>query len=114
MHTLTVVVGNVSWGLLFKTEEAAAAAAKELFQSRSLEHQWAPLSDDFGQKVWIKLESLHAYLLEDMDETKVAHVQRALFQAKVQLAAQQAAEHDPGLRRPIQSPIMSPFNGGPR
>ena len=95
MHSITIVFGPspVPWVLLFKTEEAARAA----LMIPSSNDYWEVM-DDFGQYVSIKRDLIHGTMLEDMEQSKLAHIEQGLHRARTQAKAQQMAAADPTLR----------------
>jgi len=110
MFSLTLALGNVSWRLLYKEEEKAQQA---FALTRHRDGSITFLEDDFGQKIHYPLASFTGSLLEDLEKTKMAHVELGLHQARVQAAAQKAAQADPGLRANamMNGPsVLSPMN----
>ncbi len=105
MFSLSIALGNTSWRLLFKTEEKALAAY-ELIGNPIIEN--LIIADDFGQTATCKVANVHGFLIEDMDKTQLAHVELALYQARGNVRAQNAAQTDPTLKaaRFAQSPSM--------
>lgn len=113
MHTLSICFGCAVWPLLYKTKEAAEIA----YNAANTGSGDIGLTDDFGQTVTIKPGSLHGLMLEDMDQTKMAHIERAMHQQRMQVLAQKTAQTDPALRAAamMQGPgILDPqrMNGG--
>lgn len=108
MHSLTIVFGPVAttWVLMFKERDkadeafATADAAKELFR----------LTDDFGQYVQLRSDQLHGMMLEDLDLSQDAFIERGLHNARSQAKAQEKAMTDPKLmammRRQGQGPAV--------
>lgn len=94
MHSLTIVFGPspVPWVLLFETEEAVTKAANALASSEVV------ITDDFGQTVSIKAESIHGWMLEDMDKSKMAHIAQGLHRSRTQAKANEIAASDPVLK----------------
>jgi len=117
MYSLSVAVGPTVWMLLFNNEKNAKT--QEACLKTALDTQVVgALKDDFGQTLQVVPGSLHGWVFEDMDATKMAHCERMLHSARVQGQAQRMAESDPALRMGMQtrSPQMiSPFgpNGRP-
>ena len=111
MFIINVALGNTSWRLLFKDEEKATHIYKRLTETSS----GCPLavSDDFGQTLYANPSSIHGFMLEDMDKTKMAHVEMALHQARTQSLATKMAQSDPALKaQSSMSPnVISPMNG---
>ena len=114
MHMLTVVFGPTSTSLafLFRNEEHALTELESIKNALKLfgetEHTFAFIDDDFGQHAAIRLKSLHGFLLENMEESKLAHIERGLHNARTQARANQAAQSDPVLKSAMAG--MSPVN----
>ena len=110
MFCLNVALGNTSWRLLFRDEEKAQEAFS-IFVKR-----YAPqftVVDDFGQTLVAQAESVHGAMLEDMDKTKMAHVEMALHQARTQNLATKMAQTDPSLKTPAMGPsVLNPMGNG--
>ena len=105
MHAITVIVGQIGWSLLFK-EESKAKEMSAILAKR--ENEFTVLEDDFGQKLDARTALIAGYMIEDMEQSKLAHVERALHQQRTQNLAQKIAESDPGLRinRMMNGPAM--------
>lgn len=105
MHAITVIVGQIGWSLLFK-EEVKAKEVADILTKR--EGPFTIITDDFGQKLDARTELIAGYMSEDMEQSKLAHVERALHQQRTQNLAQKTAEADPGLRlgRMMNGPAM--------
>lgn len=110
MFCLNIALGNTSWRLLYKSEEPTKKAF-ELISNPIIEN--LILDDDFGQRFCAKASSIHGFMIEDLDKTKMAHVEMALHQQRTQITAQKMAETDPGLRaaRHPGPAIIEPMNG---
>ena len=99
MHKLTIVFGPTGtvWPLMFKTEEAAKAAYalvnEAVFTADSFE-----LFDDFAQSVRIRAGQTQGAMLEDLEVSKLAHVEHQMHVWRVQALSQQTATTDPMLR----------------
>ena len=109
MFIINVALGNTSWRLLFKDEQRALGALA-LFND---EDQIVKVFDDFGQSLETKMSRVHGVMLEDMDKTKMAHVEMVLHQARAQNLATKMAQSDPALKTNAgMSPsVISPMNG---
>lgn len=110
MFCLNIALGHTSWRLLYKTEENALEAVARFNVIDTVK-----VADDFGQALEAKVASIHGYMLEDMDKTKLAHVEMALHQARTQNLATKTAQTDPGLRtaQAINGPsVLSPMGNG--
>jgi hypothetical protein len=116
MFSITISFGNPAtmWTLMWRDKEKAIAAIKQF----STVEDSLIVSDDFGQEAHIKRADIHGVMLEDMELSKLAHIERALHQARVQAQGQQAAENDQVLRaqRARSGPaVLTPgMNGFPR
>lgn len=94
MFTLTLAVGSAQWPLVFKTEEGATTAMANIHHLSNPQDRIA-IVDDFGQTALIQTSGFHGALLEDMEKVKLAHIERQLYAAKLQIATQKAAQSDP-------------------
>lgn len=121
MHSLTICFGPTGtiWTLLYKTEEKAGQCYGAYTEAKVLGKDGGPLigSDDFGQAFSLDITQIHGVLLEDMDLSQMAQVERGLHQARAQAKAQTRAMADPvikeSLRAQQQGPaVMSPMPGG--
>lgn len=115
MHSITVIIGQTALALLFKTKEHAEIA-DNILSGRSAAGGQISVEDDFGQKLVANTQNLAGYLYEDLDSSKLAHVERALHQTRTQNLAQKTAEADPSLRLasrmgPAMISSMPGFNG---
>lgn len=109
MFCLTVAVGNIPWALMFKTEERATAVFETL-QSES--GTSVRVTDDFGQSLSLNTNFVGGYMLEDMDKSKLAHIERALHHARMQQEGQRLAAADATLRAGQHGPsIIAPMGG---
>jgi len=116
MHSLTICFGPTGtiWTLLFKEEERAKSVFALLVGA---DGGALATVDDFGQQILIRPEEVRGMLLEDMDLSLMAQVERGLHQARAQGKAQERAMADPviaqSLRRQQMGPaVMSPVPGG--
>ena len=110
MFSITIAVGNVSWRLLYKGIGDATIAAEKL---QSAKDGVVEIIDDFGQLCSINVKSFHGLLLEDLEKMKMAHVETALHNARLQAMANKAAQADPGLRASAMSSspgVLTPMN----
>lgn len=108
MHLITIVFGSAStsWALLFKDEEKAKTVREGLAKAREFAKGVFTTTDDFGQTADILVSSIHGVMLENLDESQLASIERGLHQARGQAKAQKLARTDP---------VLSSFNqgGGP-
>lgn len=112
MFCITVAVGNLSWRLLFKVE----AEAEQAFTSLDIacaSQKIIKMPDDFGHTF---VGTPTALLLEDLEKTKLAHVELALHQARTNAMATKQAQNDPSLHagRGPSPAIISPQGNGVR
>ena len=99
MYSLTISFGSgassTMWTLMWRDEKIAREAFIEAYAPHdTLLH----LKDEFGQVAVIKRENITGIMLEDMNLSKLAHIERALHQARVQAEGQTMAESDHVLR----------------
>ncbi len=118
MFSLTIAFGNgpaTMWTLMWRDKEKADEAF-----ARAQDHEPSSLilTDEFGQCCDIERAGICGVMLEDMELSKLAHIERALHQARTQAQGQQAAENDNVLRtqRSRSGPaVLTPgMNGFPR
>jgi hypothetical protein len=122
MWCVTVAVGTIPWALMFKTEEAARKAYEVAclrgLHTNQLRDTQIEIDDDFGQNLSVQVTSVAGCMLEDMDKSKLAHIERALHHARMQQEGQKLAQADATLRQGQHGPsIISPMgmpNGYPR
>lgn len=122
MHCLSIVFGAgapVMWKLIYRTEEAAKAAYT------TITHPQPPIAhemvvecvDDFGQSTCIRLNSVAGVMLEDLEQSKMAHVEMSLHEARTRSTAQKMAQADPAIRQAAMMgaggpAIFSPMQNG--
>ena len=97
MFSLTVSFGPgpaTMWTLMFRTEDSAIAASAIMHDKSDRIN----INDDFGQSLNVERNTVHGWMSEDMNLSKLAHVERALHQARMQAEGQMAAESDHVLR----------------
>jgi len=118
MFSLTICFGpaGTMWQLMFRTQEAAAAAATGYDSIVNAGTGRLILGDDFGQTLNMEAKDLHGCVLEDLSLSKAAHIERALHQARMQAEGQQQAETDAILRaaRARSGPAIIDPMGMPR
>lgn len=110
MISITVIVGNTSFPLLYRTEEAAKAAVETIYDGAGFS-----VSDDFGQTFHGTLANIRGLLVEDLDKSRLARIEMGLHNARTQIAMNKQAETDPMLRqaRMQQGPsVISPMGNG--
>ena len=114
MHMLTVVFGPTSTSLAFlfrgedkaRTEMACICTAMDDGDVDSSD--FVNIKDEFGQEATIRTDDIHGAMLEDMEQSKLAHIERGLHNARTQARANQAAQSDPVLKSAMAG--MSPVN----
>ena len=106
MFSLSVIVGATTWSLLYQNADAANLAIAA-FDSEIEPGKYISFQDDFGQRATFKFDSMDAWMLEDMDKSKIAHQERMLFAERVRLGAAKVASTDPAFRQPmLNGPAM--------
>jgi hypothetical protein len=124
MFSLTIVFGPgpMVWTLMFKTEEKLKFALEELaFRSTDghAGHKEAfCVTDDFGQNCAIRDAQVHGFMSENLDESKHAHIERALHQARTKITADKLAEVDPVIKEAARRqqggmPMIQPMHAMP-
>jgi hypothetical protein len=118
MFSLTIVFGPgpMVWTLMFKTEDKARLNVSTLNQSPL--GQVTRFVDDFGQECDIITDELKGWMLEDMEQSKHAHIERALHQARTKITADKLAEADPVIREAARRqqggmPMIQPMHAMP-
>lgn len=119
MFSVSVIFGSTSWILMFREREKAEAAVRNLFTAKPTgfgTETPAAVTDDFQQSVYCSGVP-SAVMLEDMDASRLVHVEHGMRHVHVQADIRTRAETDARLRmaRPgpaIMSPMMGP-NGRP-
>lgn len=98
MFSITVALANtqIVWTFMYKTKESAEKwwGGDHGNISSSM---WL-LEDDFGQKASIPRTHIAGALFEDLDQSKMAHIERSLHVERVKVAANRAAQADPMLK----------------
>jgi hypothetical protein len=121
MFSVTIAFGasNVPWTLLYKTEDQLNSA-KSTFEM-SPPGSVIRLRDDYGQEISIDRNSIHAVMFEDMRQSKMAHIERALFQKRMEIEANNMGRADPAIAAAMQSrgpsvitPAFGPNGAFPR
>jgi len=110
--TIALVDNQVVWTLLYNSEDSAMNSWKKI---TDLPGQ--TLSDDFGQTAMVERSRIAGAMLEDLDKSMLAHIERGIHNARTQAKAQQIALNDPILKTAAmargQSPaIFSPQGNG--
>lgn len=118
MFCITIKFKNEpsSWTLLYNSDEAMRAAWSRSSRETDSGMHYI-LADEFGQECSIPTACVAAVMLEDLNKSMLAHVERAIHNARTQAKAQQLALSDPVLKTAAmtrgQSPAMfSPQGNG--
>jgi len=117
MFCLNIAVGSTVWALLFNDETKARDSLAWIRQKPTTTHTFTPsiecaLEDDFGQTFVAPFNAIHGCMLEDLDKTRLAHIERALHQQLTQLEAQKRWEQHPAHRAMARGPgVIAPGFG---
>lgn len=115
MHSLTILVGEncTPWMLMFKTEEKAGIIYNAYVTVKMQPDSIGGVlvgCDDFGQTFAIPYDGIRGMMLENLDLSQEAYVERGLHNARSQAKAQEKAMTDPKLmaamRRQGQGPAV--------
>ena len=116
MYLISIALGRsqpVIWTLMFKTQERAETTFR-LLQDNVGE---IAVNDDFGQTANVEKANTAGMLFEDMDQSKNAHIERALHEGRLRATLQSRAKADPILKHAAMtgpamiSPMGNGFNG---
>jgi hypothetical protein len=101
MFSLTIVFGPgpMVWTFMYKNEETAIAPRNSLQENKHGSETDLELVDDFGQECEIKSSECHGWMLENLEQSRLAHIERALHQARTQAKGSELADADPVLRQ---------------
>lgn len=117
MFSMTISFGNSGTQLLFKNEESFSAAKTAYKTSRATGDE-LHLIDDYGIEIMVKRASIHGAMFEDLDQTKLGHIERALHQTRLQIAGEKAGMAAPDISAHMRArmggpAVLSPSFGGP-
>lgn len=117
MHSLSITFGptGTTWRLLFKSQDSADAAVNFLSIDTGGVLARVSITDDFGQKACFEGRSIHGWMLENLDESKVAMIELNLHNSRTQASMQQRVDADPTLRAAAASRgpgLISPMGNG--
>lgn len=107
MFALTLLVGpqGTPWTLMYKTRE-------KIDEHQAFVNAPNPasikLEDDFGQIVSVNTINVHAIMLEDLQQSQLAHIERALHHGRTNAKTMEAAQADPVLKAAALRQQMSP------
>lgn len=102
MYVLSVVFGSASVGFMFKTKEAAEKCMFTVVENTFT------IVDDFGSSATIKSDSMHGWVLEDLDQSKVARAEQMVHQNRCTNLAAKIATSDPSLRTMGSPAVITP------
>ena len=116
MFSMTIVFGAspIPWTLLFKTQQAFNDAIIHFKNPATFENKDFDITDDYGQHISIKRDAIQGVMFEDMNQSKLAHIERGMHQMRAQVEANNLAKADPALmaamRTAQQAPgVITPF-----
>jgi len=98
MHQVTIIIGSTPWAFLFQKPELADKTFIDLEMAKKENAETVAVADEFGQRATIDVKAIHGFMVEDMEQSKLAHIERALHQARTQARGQQMAISDPVLK----------------
>lgn len=112
MHIITIAFGSAPsiWQFVFRTEEAA----KKVWDHKAVTPGLIEITDDFGQTAVFREADICGRMIENMDLSKQAHLNRHLHQQRMQAEANKQAEADPAIRAAMAGrgpAILSPMGG---
>lgn len=101
MHQISIVFGptGTTWALLFKSAEKADEARNTLKTARDFaKGVIVTVSDDFGQQADLLASAIVGVMLESLDDSQQATIERGIHHARTQVKAQSRAQADPLLK----------------
>lgn len=112
MHSLTICFGPAAtpWILLFKEEVKAATIYNEYSNHLVAGASSGALigADDFGQAFVLSISEIKGMMLEDMDASQEAQIERGLHQARTQAKAETKAMSDETIKSAIRAKQQGP------
>ena len=119
MFCMTIVFGTASmpWTLLFRSQETFNEAIINFKNPATFEKRDFDLTDDYGQHISVRRDAIQGVMFEDMNKSRLAHIERGMHQMRVQVEANNMAKADPALsvamRSAQQAPgVITPFSNG--
>ena len=103
MYAVTVAFNNLSWRFLFRSKDAA----EKFRQFSDYPTQDLIIDDDFGQHAEIRAGAIAGIQIEDMEQSRLVHVEQMLWQHRIQRTAQDRVKREPGLATAI--PMLDPM-----
>lgn len=101
MYSISIAMGRgtpVVWALMYRTE----ARALETFKILQENVGDVVINDDYGQTIAIKKADVIGMMFEDYEQSRMAHIERAVHEQKIRAAIGQRVRSDPGLRDIVQ------------
>jgi hypothetical protein len=116
MHCLTINFGpsGMFWTFLYRDEKAGQAMHDRLINALGFgaDNFLHGISDDFGQSGSFRSSEIHGVLFEDLDQSKLAHVEKGLHNARTQNDYVKRVQSDPSARPMSQGPgVLAPMGG---
>lgn len=114
MFSLSVFVGTASVALMFSDKEKAQAAYSNIM-SMLVGQPWE-IEDEFGHRIYLTQKPALA-VLEDLDKSRLAHIERQHFVDTIRADAMKRAQTNPKTReafRPPSPPMLVPGMPGMR
>ena len=99
MFSLTIVFGPSStvWTLMFKTEESSQNCITIIGSDNAT--SMTVLADDFGQKCTLRTSEIHGWMIENLEQSKLARIEMELHAVRTKLKANEIADADPMIRQ---------------
>ena len=111
MHSLTIVFGptGTQFVLLYTAKNNAEDVFKKLLAPASTAVSTVVIADDFGQSLAVRTETIYGIMLEDLNLSGEAAIERGLHAARVNAKGQTRAQSDPVLKFAAMGPqIVGP------
>jgi hypothetical protein len=114
MYSLTICFGPTatSWAFLFKERKEAEDHASSFYlretSSNPPKHDIVWITDDFGQAGFVNINSIHGVIIEDLDLTEQARIERSMVDARAQTKFNARAQDDPTIKAAIAKQQRGP------
>lgn len=116
MHRITVVFGSSGTQFFYSDRANAERAFDSLEAAKKAQGTTVSIADEYGQRACLDVAAIHGYVLENLEESKLAHIELGLHQARMQAKANEMGRVDPVLRTAAMHqggmPILSPQGNG--
>jgi hypothetical protein len=115
MYSLTICFGPAatSWAFLFKERKEAEDHASSFYLLEDPANPPKPniwITDDFGQSAFVAIHSIHGVVIEDLDLTEQARIERSMVDARAQTKFNVRAKSDPTIQAAMRGPsVISPM-----